>query len=278
MAANLARAGFSVAGWNRTPGRPGAHVAADAGVSVVDSAEAAVRGAGIVFTCLGDEKDVEQLLAGPNGLCQLAAEGTLFCDTSTIGREAARRVGAELKGRGMRFVDAPVSGGDVGARSGTLTIMAGGEREDYEECLPCFEAMGRAVHLCGPLGSGQAVKMCNQVLFAGHMVALCEAMRLAEKQGLDQQLIVDVCSSGAAGSWVLSNLGMKVASADYAPGFMIKHMAKDLRLIAETAASVGEELPNTTLAWQKFQQVGEMDSGKGGELGTQGVALSYEKQ
>ena len=128
-------------------------------------------------------------------------------------------------------MDAPVSGGDVGAKNGTLTIMVGGREADFNECKPLFEAMGENITLCGDIGSGQAVKMCNQILCSLYMVGLCEAMQLAKHQGIDPSLIIEVCGTGAAGSWALSNLGTKIIDDDYDPGFAIKHIVKDLRLV-----------------------------------------------
>jgi 3-hydroxyisobutyrate dehydrogenase len=173
-----------------------------------------------------------------------------------------------------------VSGGDVGARNGTLTFMVGGDPEDLQECLYLFEAMGSNIKHCGAIGSGQAIKLCNQTLVSVYMLALCETMQFAKKMGLDPQLIVDVCGSGAAGSWALTNLGMKVATSDYQPGFAIKHMLKDLRLVQEISdrqnLDFPLDLPAIALALQNFQKVSQLDDGQGAEQGTQAMIRAYQ--
>jgi 3-hydroxyisobutyrate dehydrogenase len=275
MAANLARSGYSVKAWNRTPNRPGVEVAASAGARMVSSIREAVEAADIVFSCVGDVPDVEEVILGSGGVAEFAKPGALVIDTSTIGPDAARKIAAELKKHNLRFLDAPISGGDIGAKNGTLTIMVGGEPSDFEESKPLLEVLGKSIRLCGPVGSGQAVKLCNQVLGAVHMVALCEAMQLAEQQEIDPNLIVEVCSTGAAGSWALSNLGPKIVESDFRPGFMIKHIIKDLRLVQESLKSSGQALPGVEMADRLFKLVKELDGGTGGEQGTQAMIRAY---
>jgi 3-hydroxyisobutyrate dehydrogenase len=275
MAANLARGGYSVKAWNRTPNRPGVEVAASAGVTVVSSIREAVETADIIFSCVGDVPDVEEVILGAGGVAEFAKPGALVIDTSTIGPNAARKIGNELKKHNLRFLDAPISGGDIGAKKGTLTIMVGGEATDFEESKPVLEVLGKTIRHCGPIGSGQAVKLCNQVLCALHMVGLCEAMQLAEQQGIDPNLIVEVCSTGAAGSWALSNLGPKIIEADFRPGFMIKHILKDLRLVQESLKESGEEWPGVEMSDRLFKMVQELDGGMGGEQGTQAMIRAY---
>lgn len=274
MSANLARAGHTVTGWNRTPDRPGITTAAEAGVAIAPTIQAAVASADIIFTCLGDVPDVEAVLLGPGGVAEFAPTQAVVVDTSTIGSTAAKAIAATLQAKGLRFLDAPVSGGDVGAQNGTLTFMVGGEPEDFEHCQPYFATMGRNINHCGPVGSGQAVKMCNQVLVSLNLIGICEAMLLAEAQGIDPQLIVDVCGTGAAGSWALSNLGMKVAGNDFAPGFMIKHILKDLRLVQEIAQTQHQDLPGTGFADILFQWVAEQG---GAAQGTQAMMRAYRE-
>ncbi|HBE16609.1 MAG TPA: oxidoreductase [Cyanobacteria bacterium UBA11149] len=274
MTANLARSGYSVTAWNRTPNRPGVRAAKEAGATIVASIREAVARADIVFSCVGDVPDVEEVIFGLDGVAASARPGTLIIDTSTIGAIAARKIGAELKKQNLRFLDAPVSGGDIGAKNGTLTIMVGGEVADFEESKPLLEVMGKTIRLCGGVGSGQAVKLCNQVLASLHMVALCEAMELAKQQEIDRNLIIEVCGTGAAGSWALSHLGPKIVAGDFQPGFAIKHILKDLRLVQDTLES-GEELPGVKLAENLFKMVKELDGGTGGELGTQAMIRAY---
>ncbi|MCL1489419.1 MAG: NAD(P)-dependent oxidoreductase [Pseudanabaena sp. Salubria-1] len=280
MAANLVKRGYSVLGWNRTKDRPTIATFTSVVGTLANSLEDAVREADVVFSCLGDVPDVTEVLIGDFGAMHFARANTLFIDTSTIGSDAAKKIGNALMHDGLRFLDAPVSGGDVGARNGTLTFMVGGNPEDLQDCLYLFEAMGSNIKHCGAIGSGQAVKLCNQTLVSVYMLALCETMQFAEKMGLDPRLIVDVCGSGAAGSWALTNLGMKVATGDYQPGFAIKHMLKDLRLVQEISdrqdLDFPVDLPAIALAMQNFQKVSQLDDGQGAEQGTQAMIRAYQ--
>ena len=277
MAANLARHGYEVKAWNRTSDRPGVKIAADAGANIVDSIQAAVRDVEIVFTCVGDVPDVEEVLLG-SGVINHAQANALIVDMSTIGSVAAKEIGQQLQQQNLRFMDAPVSGGDIGAQNGTLTIMVGGKDADFQECLPLLEAMGKNITLCGDVGSGQGVKMCNQVLASLTMVGICEAMQLAKHQGIDPNLVVEVCGTGAAGSWALSNLGEKIVNKDYNPGFAIEHMVKDLRLAQSVNETSEHNLPGTELADRLFKAVRAMDDGQGKEQGTQAMIRAYQSQ
>ncbi|MGK7953804.1 MAG: NAD(P)-dependent oxidoreductase [Crocosphaera sp.] len=278
MAANLAKKGFAVNAWNRTPDRPSITIAQEAGVTIVASVEAAVTNADIIFTCVGDVPDVNEVIFQDNGIINYAKPGALIVDFSTIGTEAARNIGTQLKAKNFRFLDAPISGGDIGAKQGTLTIMIGGEKKDFDECLPYFKAMGKTIIYCGSIGNGQAVKMCNQALCAVHMVALCEAIKMAEKQNIDPNLMIEVCQTGAAGSWALANLGPKIVDSDLEPGFAIKHLLKDLRLVQEIMKQVESELPGVSLAENFLKAVANMDNGEGKEQGTQAMIRYYNQE
>jgi len=274
MTANLVRGGFQVKALNRTGNRPGITIAKDAGATVVSSLAAAVEDAKVIFSCLGDVPDVEEVLCGQEGVINYAQPNSIIVDMSTIGPKGAIAIAEKLKSRGLRFLDAPVSGGDIGAQQGTLTIMVGGDSWDFEACQPYLQVMGKNIYHCGPVGSGQAVKLCNQVLGSLHMVALCEAINLAKLQDIDPDLMIKVCSTGAAGSWALANLGPKIVASDLNPGFMIKHILKDLRLVQEQAQN--QHLPGVDLAQQLFKVVRDLDNGGGGELGTQGMIRAYQ--
>ncbi len=274
MASNLVRKGFDVRGWNRTPERPLVKEAGSAGVRVAGTIAEAVRGAAVVALCVSDVADVEEVVFGAGGVAESAARDTLVIDFSTIGPVAARDFGSRLARKGLRFLDAPVTGGDVGARAATLTIMVGGAEGDFVEATPVFAAVGKVAKRCGAQGAGQAVKLCNQVLGALHMVALTESLALARMQGIDPALVVEVCSTGAAGSWALANLGPRVLGRDFAPGFMVKHLVKDLRLVLETPPGDGlDELRGTILAKGLFEKVASLG---GADLGTQSLTLAYE--
>ncbi|MEM9771627.1 MAG: NAD(P)-dependent oxidoreductase [Cyanobacteria bacterium P01_D01_bin.73] len=294
MAANLAKAQTDtpIKIWNRSGDRPSIQTAIAAGAVQCHTIAEAAADASIIFTCLGDVPDVKAVLLGSddadgsdNCVASYAPSGCLVVDTSTIGPTAARDIAQGLRDRKqIRFLDAPISGGDIGAKKGTLTIMVGGDRADFDEALPWLEIMGANITLCGPVGSGQAVKLCNQVLCAGHMMSLCEALNLAKTQGLNPNLVVEVCSTGAAGSWALANLGPKIIESDFAPGFAIEHMVKDLRLVLENlelaAKSDGGDRPQlpfpvTQWADRCFQQVEHMDSGNGRLQGTQAAIRAY---
>ena len=278
MAANLAKKGFAVNGWNRTPNRPGITIAQGAGATICPSIETAVREAEVIFTCVGDVPDVNEVIFEDKGLINYAKPGSLIVDFSTIGTQAARDIGTQLKAQQFRFLDAPISGGDIGAKQGSLTIMVGGEKKDFDECLPYFEAMGKNIIYCGSTGNGQAVKMCNQALCAVHMVALCEALKMAEKQDIDPNLMIEVCSTGAAGSWALGNLGPKMTESDLEPGFAIKHLLKDLRLVQEIMAQSEYQLPGVTLAENFLKVVANLDNGEGKEQGTQAMIRYYNQE
>jgi len=277
MAANLARHGFEVKGWNRTPGRQSALRAAQSGVELKETAADAVAGAQVVFICLTDVQDIEQALFGERAIAKAIDKGALVVDMSTTGPACARDLSTKLNALGLRFLDAPVSGGDVGAREGTLTIMVGGAEDDFNQCRPWFEAMGKNIRYCGHSGAGQAVKLCNQILCAVNMVAICEAFHLAESLDIDPKLVVEVCGTGAAGSWALSNLGPRILRGDLGPGFKIKDMLKDLRLVGEALSNgtTKDILPGTTLAAEKFVTARDCDGTNGGDQGTQAMISAY---
>jgi 3-hydroxyisobutyrate dehydrogenase len=276
MVLNLAQGGFSVTGWNRTGDRPQLTSLKQAGIPLVATIESAVSQADFIFTCLGDVPDVEAVLLGKDGVIEFAKPGAMVVDFSTIGREAAQRIAAVLALKQIHFLDAPISGGDIGAQNGTLTIMVGGDVEDFEACYPLFAAMGKTIRHCGEVGNGQAVKMCNQVLCGLHMVGLCEAIAFAQQQGIDPSLMIEICSTGAASSWALANLGPKIMAGDLQPAFAIKHLLKDLRIVQESLSSSDLSLPGMLLANEKLQEVAAMDQGEGKELGTQGMIRAYK--
>ena len=278
MAANLARQGYEVLAWNRTSNAPGVKIARQGGATIVDSIAQAVAQAEIIFTCVGDVPDIKEVLLSKQGVIQYAPPHSLVVDMSTIGSNAAKEINTELNKNQLRFMDAPVSGGDIGAINGTLTIMVGGSSEDFAACKPFFEAMGQNIYLCGEVGSGQGVKMCNQVLCALYMVGLSEAMQLAKHQGIDLNLVVEVCGTGAAASWALSNLGPKIIKSDYNPGFAIAHIIKDLRLVQEINQATAGKIPGVELADSLFKIVQAMDNGAGGQQGTQAMIRAYQDE
>jgi len=272
MSANLRKTGASVRGWNRSPGRTSLETARAAGVEIVDSIEHAVKDARVIFSCVGDEHDSMQLLTGE--VAKFGSPNALIVDMGTIGQAFARNIGEALAAHGLRFLDAPVTGGDVGAREGTLTILVGGSSEDFAECKPLFDAMGKKIFHCGAIGSGQAMKLCNQILCAVNMVAVSEAFALADAMDIDKKAIIDSLSAGAGGSWVLTNLGPRIVKGDFAPGFTLDHMLKDLRLVSENQGA-DTLLPGTQLAIDLFKKARSLGEPNGGQQGTQAMFRAY---
>ena len=275
MAKNLWSAGCSIKVWNRNSDSPFLKsLQEESTIEITSSIAKAVKDADIIFVCVSDVPDVEAVLLSEQGVIRHGKPDSLVVDFSTIGSQAVKNIASQLADQQIHFLDAPVSGGDVGAKNATLTIMVGGDKTQFDRCLPYLEIMGKNITHCGDVGSGQAVKMCNQVLCSLHMVALCEAMELAKTQGIDPNLIVKVCSTGAAGSWALSNLGEKVINQDYEPGFMIKHILKDLRLVQETLEQ-DDRFSGVELAQEMFQIAAESNNGESYHDGTQAMIKAY---
>ncbi|MDE2988950.1 MAG: NAD(P)-dependent oxidoreductase [Chloroflexota bacterium] len=268
MVANLIKAGHLPTVWNRS--RPGIDACTKLGASSADSPRAVAEASDILITIVTDSPDVESVLVQRDDAAILGlASGSVVIDMSTISPAVTRDVARQLADRGVAMLDAPVSGGDSGAKAGTLSIMVGGDADVLERCLPVLEAMGSTITHCGPTGAGQTVKLCNQVAIAGALLGVCEALSLADKSGVDQERMLAAISAGAAGSWQLTNLGPKIAVRDYAPGFMVKLMQKDLRLALEAGGDVLQPLPNTSLVQQLYYQLQTSDLG---DEGTQALA------
>jgi 3-hydroxyisobutyrate dehydrogenase len=248
MAANLARAGFAVVGWNRTPGR-GAELAELGVTSAATPAEAASE-ADIVVICVSDTPDVEAVLFGPEGVVEGARPETLIVDCSTIAPSGSWDFAARLRERGLAMVDAPVSGGSEGAQKATLTIFVGGEAEDVERARPVLAAMGRTITHVGPIGAGQAVKAVNQVILAGTYLGVAEGIVLAIRAGLDVEQVVEALGGGAAQSWVLANRSGRMLDNEYPLGFKVALHRKDLGIALDLAAQLGAVLPVSALAAQ----------------------------
>ena len=253
MAKNLLKAGFQVVAYNRSPG-PRAELA-EAGATIAGSPREAASGADAVITIVNDSPDVEQVILGPDGVAEGAAPGTVVVDMSTISPEVTRRIGATLAERGVRMLDAPVSGGDTGAIAGTLSIMVGGEAADVARAMPLFEAMGKRIVHCGPLGAGQTVKLCNQIVVTLVNLSVCEALVFAQRNGVDPAKMIEAVGAGAGASWQLSNLGPRMLRRDFAPGFKVKLQRKDLRLALGNAGQQNMALPGLALVSQLFAAV-----------------------
>lgn len=273
MSLNLLKARFNLMVWNRTIEKT--LPLKEAGAKVAVSLTSLAQTSDVIIVMVNDTPDVKEVIFGKNGLVGGLAPGKIIVDMSTISPEATEDFTARLEELGCEMLDAPVSGGDIGAQKGTLTIMVGGKKEVFDRCLSIFQAMGKNITLCGGHGDGQRVKMINQILCGLHAVALSEAFTLAEKVGLDVELTHKVVSSGAAGSWALDNYGPRVLKGDFKPGFKLGMQQKDLRIAYETATKFGEQFKGTELAYRLFTAAKE----KGlGELGSHGLIKLYKSE
>ena len=248
MAANLARAGFPLSAWNRTPGHAAELEAL--GVRIAGTPAALASAVDVVLVCVSDTLDVESVLFGPDGVAAGAAAGSLVIDCSTIDPAATRRFAAALARQGIGFVDAPVTGGSEGARNATLAILVGGAPVDLERARPILSAIGRTVTHLGPVGAGQAAKAVNQVILAGTYLGVAEGLVLALKAGLDPEQVVTALSGGAAQSWVLANRSGRMLANDYPLGFKVALHLKDLGIALDLARESGAVLPVAALAAQ----------------------------
>jgi 3-hydroxyisobutyrate dehydrogenase len=228
----------------------------------------ALKGARVVCSCLTDGPALRSLLFSPGrDLKAFLAPDAIAVDFATIGPVEARGIATELAQRGVRFVDAPVTGGDIGAQNATLTIMVGGESEDVEAVRPLLNTMGKKVVHAGPIGAGQSLKLVNQLLCGVNLLAVVEAFQVAERTGVDRAQVVEACGGGAAGSWQLVNLGPKIISQDDRPGFRVAHLYKDLKFLRdELAVSGAKPPPYLEMAIAAFACIDERGEG---DLGTQ---------
>lgn len=251
MAHNLLRAGFQLTVWNRTQNKMDELVSA--GAKAADSPAAVAQQSHITITCVSDTPDVQTVILGEKGAIHGAAPGSLIIDTSTISPQATREIAASLSDAGIHMLDAPISGGSEGAENGTLSIMIGGDAEQVERAKPAFEAMGKTITHVGEIGAGQTVKIVNQILVVGNMLAASEAMLVAAAGGLDLKKALQAVEAGAAGSWMLSNRAPQIFERDFRPGFTIDLQQKDLRLAMEAADQLGVPLLATSLIHQLYK-------------------------
>jgi len=263
MAANLLKAGFPVRVWNRTASRMDPLVAAgaEAGKSPADVA----AHSDVIITCVSDTPDVQSVILGENGVIHGAKPDSLVIDCSTISPQATRGIAAELAAKGVHMLDAPVSGGSEGAANGTLSIMVGGDGEQFARALPIFQAMGKAItHVGEEHGSGQTVKLVNQVLVVGNALAMCEALLFAQAGGVDLQKTFDAVSQGAAGSWMFTNRAPQIIQRDWRPGFTIDLQQKDLRLVLEAADQFGVPVLGTSFIFNLYRTLESQGLGSEG--------------
>jgi 3-hydroxyisobutyrate dehydrogenase len=272
MSMNLVKAGFPVTVWNRTASKM--EPLLEAGAKGAGSPKEVAENSDIVVSIVTDSQDVEEVILGPEGAIHGARSGSVVIDMSTISPSVTRRIAEELGEKGVGMLDAPVSGGAIGARDGTLSIMVGGEGETFRECLPIFEAMGRTVTHVGGTGMGQTAKLVNQILVGTTMLGVAEALMFAKKSGVDLEKCHAAVSGGAAGSWQLTNNGARLLKGDHEPGFKVKDYLKDLRLIMEAAADANMPLVGTSVVHQMFRS---LEAEGLTQKGTQAVILAVEK-
>jgi 2-hydroxy-3-oxopropionate reductase len=251
MARNLVAARHDLVVWSRT--RTSVDEVAQDGATPAGSAREVAEQADVTILMLPDSPQVREVLDGDDGLLAGAREGSLLIDMSTISPVVTREIAEEVGARGIGWVDAPVSGGDVGAREGTLSIMAGGSEEDFARAKPLFEALGKTIVHVGPVGSGQVVKACNQVVVALTIEAVSEALVLGSRAGVDPATIIEVLSGGLAASKVMEVRGRNFLEHDFTPGFRIDLHHKDLGIALQTAREYGVALPNTAAVDQMLQ-------------------------
>ena len=262
MAANLLKAGFDLIVWNRTAARAAELVAAGA-TRAASPAELAT-GCAVIFTCVSDTPDVVEVILGEQGVIKGAKPGTLVVDMSTISPQGAREIATALHQQGLHFLDAPVSGGSEGAAKGTLSIMVGGDAAQVERALPYLQAMGKTITHVGATGDGQTVKLVNQILVVGTMLAVSEALVFAQASGADLAKTLAAVTGGAAGSWMLSNRGPQCLARDWRPGFTIDLQQKDLRLVLQAADQVGAPLLATSQIYQLYRTLQQAGLGHEG--------------
>ncbi len=260
MAHNLLQAGYSLVVHNRR--QAPVQELASAGATAANSPREVARQTDVVITMLPDSPEVELVALGPEGLVEAVRPGMVFVDMSTIAPAVAVRVAAALAEKGVRCLDAPVSGGDVGAREGKLSIMAGGDRATFDAVRPIFEVLGKSAILCGPMGAGQTVKACNQVLVAITIAGVSEALTLGAKAGVDPAKIVEVLSGGLARCGILDNRGQRMVKGDFEPGFRIRLHYKDLNIVRQTSKEYAVPLPVTAVVHELFATAMSLDRGE----------------
>lgn len=271
MAGHLISAGHPLRVFTRTPAS--AAELLERGAIWAESPESLAKTCDVVFTIVGFPQDVEQVYLGADGLLADMRPGSVFVDMTTSRPELAVRIAAAAAERGGQALDAPVSGGDQGARNAALSIMVGGDHAAFERVLPLLQCMGKNIVYQGPAGSGQHTKMCNQMALAANMLGVCEAIAYARRAGLDPQTVLKSISAGAAGSWALTNLAPRILAGDFAPGFFVKHFIKDLAIATESADDLSLETPGLDLALAVYRSLAERGHQ---DDGTQALYRLYE--
>lgn len=269
MVRNLMKAGYELHIYARTKSK--VEDVISEGAVYHDTVGDCASNVDVMISIVGYPKDVEEVYFGEKGILNSAKEGTYVIDMTTSSPKLAKKIYDAAKEKGLHAMDAPVTGGDTGAKNGTLSILVGGDKEDYEACHKVFEAMGTNINYEGGPGCGQHTKMANQIMIAGTLSGVCEAMRYAEAQGLDLHTLLDSVATGAAGSKQLDAFGKKIIDGDFAPGFFMKHFIKDMNLAVEEAESKGLDLKILKQVLENYRTLEEAY----GDLGTQTLIKFY---
>ncbi|MGM9923271.1 MAG: NAD(P)-dependent oxidoreductase [Bacillus sp. (in: firmicutes)] len=262
MAHHIMKQGYPLVVYTRTKEKAEELLAH--GANWADSPKELAGKADVIISIVGYPSDVEEIYLGEDGVIPNGRPGTYLIDMTTSKPSLAKKIYIEAKKKGMKALDAPVSGGDIGAKEAQLAIMVGGDEEDFLHVKPIFEAMGTNIVYQGAPGSGQHTKMCNQIVIASNMIGVCEAIVYAEKAGLQPNRVLESISTGAAASWSLSNLAPRILEEDYSPGFFVKHFIKDMQIALEEADAMDMETPGLKLSKRMYEEIekkGEADSG-----------------
>ncbi len=262
MARHLLEAGYPLTVYTRTKEK--AEDLINQGAVWKESIKDLAKEANVIITMVGFPKDVEEVYFSENGILANAYPGAICIDMTTTKPSLAEKIYEKSKEKGISFLDAPVSGGDVGAKNGTLSIMVGGDQETFDECFEIFEKMGKNIVYQGKAGAGQHTKMCNQIAIAAGIISVCESLAYAVRAGLDPDKVLKSISSGAAGSWSLSNYAPRMLSNQFEPGFYVKHFIKDMDIALEEARRMELDVPGLELArslYEKLAEMGEENSG-----------------
>ena len=262
MCGHLMKAGFSATVYTRTKAK--AQVLLDQGANWADSPQAVAENSDVIFSIVGFPHDVRDVLLGEDGALAGAAAGSVLVDMTTSQPFLAVEIHEAAKAKGVSSVDAPVSGGDIGAKAGTLSIMIGGDKAVVDALQPCWEAMGKTIVYQGEAGSGQHTKMVNQILISTGMIGVCEALLYGYKAGLDLDTVLQSVSSGAAGSWSLTNLGPRIIANNFDPGFFVEHFLKDMGIALEESRRMGLSMPGLALGHQLYAAVQAQGHGRNG--------------
>ncbi|GAA3184199.1 NAD(P)-dependent oxidoreductase [Lentilactobacillus kefiri] len=269
---NLLKAGFDVTVYNRTKAH--AQKTIEAGAKWQASPAAVTKVSDVVITIVGFPTDVKEVYFGKHGIFETATAGQTLIDMTTSSPKLAEQIAKEGKAKNIGVLDAPVSGGDVGAAKGTLTIMVGGQPDTFEKVKPVLAAMGTAITRFGDAGQGQNAKMANQIMVAGTMTGMIESLTYAKKAGLDLNQMIETINGGAAANWSMTNYGPRILKGDFKPGFAVKHFLKDLRIALGSADEMGVDLPATKVAKDLYEKM--TDQLHLGDLGTQGLLKVYD--